>query len=124
MRRRAFARGRGTRRAKGAMNKTEAAYAVVLEAQKRAGAIVDYKYEALTLKLADDCRLTPDFVVEYPDGEVQLHEVKANRQGRWHAEDDARVKLKVAASLFPFRLLVCYPKDKTKLHFQTEEIAA
>lgn len=78
-------------------NKTEAAYMVLLEAKKRAGEIVWYGFEAVTLKLADDTRYTPDFAVLLADMTIEMHEVK----GFWR--DDARVKIKVAAAMFPFR---------------------
>lgn len=78
------------------MNKTEAAYADFLEAKKRAGAIADYRFECAKLRLADKTFYTPDFMVLDPDGSIEFHEVK----GFW--EEDARVKIKVAAAQFPF----------------------
>lgn len=77
------------------MNRLEATYAMRLEAQKRAGKIVLWRYERVTLKLADDTRYTPDFYVLELDGSVSLTEVKG------FMRDDALVKLKVAASQFP-----------------------
>lgn len=77
------------------MNKTERAYAIYLEAQRRAGGIILWRYERLTLKLADDTRYTPDFYVLLPDGQIQLVETKG------FFRDDAKVKLKVAATEFP-----------------------
>lgn len=85
------------RRVPGTMNGTESAYAVILEAKRRAGHIQAYAYEAITLKLAPRTTYTPDFLVLSADGYVELHEVK----GGFH-RDDARVKLKVAATLFPW----------------------
>jgi hypothetical protein len=81
------------RRKKNEMNDTEARYATILEEQKTAGLVLDYDFEKIKLKLADNTFYTPDFTVTTPD-EVQFHEVK----GFW--EDDARVKIKVAASQF------------------------
>ena len=78
-------------------NKTEAAYMALLEARKRSGEVVWYGFEAVTLKLADDTRYTPDFAVILADMTIEMHEVK----GFWR--DDARVKIKVAAAMFPFR---------------------
>jgi hypothetical protein len=82
------------------MNKLEAAYALGLEAQKRAGRIQGYWYEGITLKLGPDCRYTPDFLVILEDGEVQLHEVKG------HMRDDAAVKLRVCVERYPFRIFL------------------
>lgn len=77
------------------MNKLEAAFGMSLEAQRRAGKIVLWRYERVTLKLADDTRYTPDFYVLELDGSVSLIEVKG------FMRDDALVKLKVAATQFP-----------------------
>jgi hypothetical protein len=75
----------------GRMNKTEAAYAAVLQARLQAGEIDHYEYEGVKLRLADKTFLTPDFLV-IANGGIEFHEVK----GFW--EDDARAKIKVAAS--------------------------
>jgi hypothetical protein len=82
------------------MNGMEAEYAVQLEARKRAGAIVAYWYEAQTMKLAHDTRYTPDFLVQLPNGEMELHEVK----GFWR--EDAKIKAKVCASLYPYPVYI------------------
>ncbi|ASK18874.1 DUF1064 domain-containing protein [Halomonas sp. N3-2A] len=90
----------------GKMNKTEAAYASLLESLKHAGEIVWYSFEGMTFKLADNTRYTPDFAVMRADGLIELHEVK----GFWR--DDARVKIKVAAELFPFRFIAVKKQSK------------
>jgi hypothetical protein len=77
------------------MNKTESAYAAHLELRKRAGEILDYRFEPLKLRLAPNTFYTPDFLVITP-AQAEIHEVK----GFW--EDDARVKIKVAAESFPW----------------------
>jgi hypothetical protein len=81
----------------GEMNKTEAEYAAVLDARATAGEVLWHKFEGLKLRLADNTFYTPDFAVMASDGVIECHEVK----GHW--QDDARVKIKVAASLYPFR---------------------
>lgn len=90
----------------GAMNKTEEAYAARLEFQKHTGHILWYKFEGITFKLADDTRYTPDFVVMLSNGELEAHEVK----GQW--QDDAKVKIKVAASMFPLRFIAVKVRRK------------
>lgn len=80
----------------GQMNKLESRYADRLELLKRAGQIATYWYEGITLRLARRTGLTPDFVVQLTDGTLELHECKGFMQ------DDAAVKLKVAATMFPF----------------------
>ncbi len=44
------------------MNKVEGEYAMILEAQKRAGEILRYEFEGITLRFAN-VKYTPDFVV-------------------------------------------------------------
>ena len=101
------ARGRLPLHKNGEMNKTEAAYAAdVLERRKQTGEVVDYWFERFTFKLADDCRYTPDFVVMLASGELECHETK----GYW--QDDAKVKIRVAASLFPFRFVAIQKQSK------------
>lgn len=90
----------------GAMNKTEAAYAETLEQQKQAGLILWYKFEGVKLRLADNTFYTPDFAVMIKSGVIEMHEVK----GFW--QDDARVKIKVAAEIYPFRFIAVKAQAK------------
>lgn len=99
----------------GVMNKTEQAYADRLEALRAARQIQSWKFEAVKLRLADKTFYSPDFLVVDADGYVELHEVK----GFW--EDDARVKVKVAAEQFPFRFLAVKKVSKAKGEWEFEE---
>ena len=90
----------------GQMNKTESAYCQLLEVRKRSGEVAWYRFEGIRLRLADNTFYTPDFAVMLSSGEVELHEVK----GFW--TDDARVKTKVAAEQYPFRIIAVTPKPK------------
>jgi len=90
------------------MNSLEAQYAETLESMKREGDIVWYAFEPVKLKLADKTHYIPDFMVQTADSEIEIHEVK----GFWR--EDARVKIKVAASIFPFRFLAVTPIPKSK----------
>lgn len=91
----------------GQMNQTEAAYAKHLEALKQAGQVVWYKFEGMKFRLADNTFYTPDFAVMQASGAMELHEVK----GKW--EDDARVKIKVAADIYePFRFFAVKVRAK------------
>ncbi len=103
---------RGEKKAPRSMNKTEAAYGAFLEGQKASGRVAWYRFEGMTLKLADDCRYTPDYVVMLATGDIECHEVK----GFWR--DDARVKIRVASSLYPFRFVAV---TKTKGGWDVEE---
>lgn len=89
------------RRTPGEMNGLERAYADgVLEPLRLAGEVAFYWFEQVTFKLADNLRYTPDFMVMRVDGTLECHEVKG---GLW--EDDARVKIKMAAHIFPHRFV-------------------
>ena len=75
------------------MTGTEREYSMQLEAMKRRGEIFDWKFEGITLRLADRCRYTPDFFVIVAMAPLRLRfcEIK----GR-HVWDDSKVKFKVA----------------------------
>lgn len=90
----------------GTLNKTEAAYAAHLDVLMAAGEIRWHRFEGLKLRLADNTFYTPDFAVMASDGVIECHEVK----GFW--QDDARVKIKVAADLYPFRFLAIRARTK------------
>lgn len=96
----------------GQMNKTEAAYANELELRKRVGEIQWYSFEGIKLRLADNTFYSPDFFLMRADGTLECKEVK----GFW--QDDARVKIKVAASMFPFRFTAV---KKSKQGWEEEE---
>jgi hypothetical protein len=90
----AKASGRATREA-GKMNRLETRYAEHLEVRKMCGEIAKWRFEPWKLRLAPKTYYDPDFEVVMLDGKIELHETK----GHW--EDDARVKIKVAATMFP-----------------------
>lgn len=83
------------------MNKTEAAYARRLEALKFNGEVLWWAFEPVNIRLADNTFYRIDFMVQLASGEIQCHEVK----GFWR--EDARVKIKVAAALLPFKFIAC-----------------
>lgn len=116
--RRAFANRALGRMKAGAMNQTESAYEHHLRKRQLVGEIVWYRFEGLTLRLAERCSYTPDFVVMCADGQIELHEVKGSR-AIFH--DDARVKVKVTAELFPFRMIAAYPRDRVFSGWDIEE---
>jgi hypothetical protein len=81
------------------MNKIERRYSEHLELRRRAGEIVWWGYESIKLRLATRTYFTPDFAVQPPIGRLEIHETK----GFWR--EDARLKMKTAAELFPFRFV-------------------
>ena len=84
----------------GQMNKLEAAYAAHLELLKASGDVLWWKFEGLKFRLADKTFLTPDFVVMTRSGLIELHDVKG------FLMEDANVKMKVAASMYPFEFFI------------------
>ena len=86
----------------GERNKTEAAYEQLLELRRRAGEVAWYKFEGIKLRLADSTFLTPDFAVMLADGTMEIHDTKG------FMTEDANVKLKVAAEMYPFRFFAVY----------------
>lgn len=90
----------------GERNKTEAAYEKHLELLKNAGEISWYRFEGLKLRLADNTFYSPDFFVMNKNGELEAHEVKG------FMLDDANVKIKVAADIYPFTFKLVKAKPK------------
>jgi len=78
------------------MNKTEDAYAWVLEAMKKSGEIKDYRFESINLRMADRTYYRPDFLVVFHT-HFEIHEIKGG-----FVQDDAMVKFKATAELFPW----------------------
>lgn len=77
-------------------SRTEQRYAALLDVWQREGQVRKWRYEAMRLTLATlKTTLTIDFWLTRPDGRIELHEVKG------FAREDAMVKLKVAAVLYP-----------------------
>jgi hypothetical protein len=90
----------------GEMNKTEQRYDAFLQNETHAGRILWHKFGAIKLRLADNTFLTVDFAV-LPAGDrvLEMVDVKGG-----FTFDDARVKIKVAASLYPFRFVIVKPR--------------
>ncbi len=90
----------------GVMNKTEAAYERHLNSRLNSGELLWYKFEGVKLRLADKTFYSPDFFVMRKDGVLEVRETK----GFW--TDDAKVKIKVAASIYPFVFKAIYAIPK------------
>ncbi|MHB1950085.1 MAG: DUF1064 domain-containing protein [Acidiferrobacteraceae bacterium] len=98
----------------GSMNTLERAYAERLQSLVLLDEIHDWRYEPFKLRLADNTGFTPDFMVLRSDGTIEFHEVK----GFW--EDDARVKIKVAAELYPWFTFVAASRKRARDPWQFE----
>ena len=100
LRRRFKARGDGSRYGKrhkpGVMNGTDSKYAETLEALRLEGNVVAWHFEAVTFKLAEALRYTPDFMVEYCDGVIEFVDAK----GGGPIDDKSVAKIKMAAEKF------------------------
>jgi hypothetical protein len=89
------------------MNDWERRYATHLTVLQRGGIVQWWAYEALRFKLGRGAWFKPDFAVLLADGTLELHEVK----GHWR--EAARVRIKVAASMYPFRFVVVRPDGES-----------
>lgn len=99
----------GKRHKPGVMNDTETAYADELQLRKLAGEVIEWQFESMTLKLAKDCRYTPDFLVVLADGIIEMVDAK----GGGPMDEKSRVKCKCAAEKFPwFRFVICQRQSK------------
>jgi len=74
-----------------------------------------YHFEGVRLRLADNTTYTPDWFVVFDD-HFELHEVK----GFWR--DDARVKIKVAAEIYPYFRFLAVTRKSRKAPWNFEKI--
>ena len=81
------------------MNKLESDWAMVLEAQKYNGEIKWWMYQPMSFNLGNGAKYRPDFGVLKADNEYVLYETK----GHWR--EAARVRIKVASAMHPFRFI-------------------
>lgn len=94
---------------KGSMNKTEAAYAAHLDQQKLAGLILDWKFHALRVRLADNTFYETDFIVLAADSTVEIHETKGG-----FTTDKGQMKIKLCAEVLPWFRMIKATKLKPK----------
>jgi very-short-patch-repair endonuclease len=89
------------------MNHTEEKYSRHLQDRLLCGEIRWWAFECWKLRLADNTFYTPDFIVVDNALRIEAHEVKHwwRNAGRTGWEEDARVKIKVAADMHPIRFV-------------------
>ncbi|QTH79818.1 endonuclease I-like superfamily protein [Klebsiella phage vB_KpnP_ZX1] len=97
------------RKKKGEMNATEAKFANYLRGLEITGEILWWRHEGIKLQLADNTTLNVDFNVMYADGLLVMIDVKGAKA---IIEEDAKVKMKVAAEQFPFVFRYAFPRQK------------
>ena len=88
------------------LNKTEQAFFDYLTAREEPGVLRNVlPPQSITLRIANGCRYTPDFMVAYhvqhDDGNGYAQELVAY-EVKGFLRDDAAVKIKVAATAFPW----------------------
>jgi len=81
---------------KSEMNKTEALYALELDALLRENIIASWKFESIKLRLAKRTWYTPDFFVIPTIGRPRFVEIKG------FLRDDAAIKFKLAREAYPW----------------------
>lgn len=103
------------RRAPGAMNKTERAFADYLDARLLSGEIIWWEYQPISLKFAwknNRVSYSLDFGVVFADATIGLYEVKGT-QG-WKLDSESRTKFMEAVERYPmFRLIAAF-KQRVK----------
>lgn len=97
------------RLAPGKLNKTEARFDAYLCRLHAEGSVLWHRPQCISLKLADDCWFRTDFAYLPPDRVLTIVDVKGARA---MMQDDAKVKMRVAAGLFPFRFAYAFPLSK------------
>lgn len=111
------ARGRKFSRSDG-MNKTEAAYSELLESKRLGGEIAGWWYEPVNLRIGVKCFYRPDFMVMQSDGAIEFHECKAAWGNKAGWQDDARVKVRAVAALFPMFKFIAAVRHRDRWEFE------
>lgn len=99
------------------MNGTERAYDAYLRTLYVAGEVLWWAFEGMKIILGPGATYTPDFLVLYADGRLELHDTKGTKKiktGRkagektcW-VEEHALVKCKITTAVFPIPLFLVY----------------
>lgn len=87
-------------------NKTEALYGAYLYVQSRlpncaAQRVTWSAFEVIKVRIGVQCWYTPDYLVQYADGHLELHDCKGTKNEKYRAEDDAIVKARAVGAHFP-----------------------
>ena len=86
---------------KGTMNKTEAAFAEWLEAEKLAGRVLDWKFHPMRVRLADNTYYEVDFLALGADMGLTIYETKGG-----YTSDKGQIKIKLCAEVLPYFRMV------------------
>lgn len=99
-------KGRGKRKPRGEMNRLESSFAEYLEEQRKLGLIEWWAFESIKFRIGNGAWFTPDFVAMNVHAEIVFYETKG------FMRDAANVRLKVAASSFPFDFILVKKVNK------------
>jgi hypothetical protein len=96
----------------GVMNKSEAAYAAsVLDPMILAGQLDAWYYESWTLRIGDDLRYTPDWMLIDASGFVSFEDFKGSKRAA--GQKRQRVAIRAAATHYPhFRFYLVLQRPK------------
>lgn len=99
---------------RGEMNGLERRFqAEYVDPLKLAKVLVDAHFEAMTFRLAKKTHYTPDFDLVFASGLLAFVECKAGwSTGKAGYTDDARVKIKVVAEMYPHFAFVSAVHDR------------
>ncbi len=105
---------RGVKKERGIPNKTECAFLVeYIQPMLDSGEAVHCWYEAWSFKLTETTpegkpgiRYTPDFVVFFDSGNIDIYEVKG------YATNEALNRVKMFADKYPFKIFVATKQTK------------
>ena len=120
-------KGKKIRHVLGQMNKTEEAFSQFAETHLKAGLILGWWFESVTLLLGPNMRYTPDFMIFEMDQTITFVEVKPSYtdkesgKRKVFARDGSLEKLKVASTKYPFRFKLAV--RQTGIIFDVKEIS-
>jgi hypothetical protein len=83
------------------MNKTERAYSVLLDEEKRQGLVIDWKFHPMRVRLADNTFYEVDFLVLHADMKLAIHETKGG-----FVTQHGQMKIKLCAEVLPYFRMV------------------
>jgi hypothetical protein len=92
---------------KGQMNKTEQAYAALLDREIEAGAVLGWKFHPLRVRLAKNTYYEIDFLVLKADGHLEIHEIKGG-----FTTEKGQMKIKLCVEVMPWIPVIKCTKQK------------
>lgn len=91
------------------MNRTEEAYAALLDQKKLTGDVIDWKFHPFNVRLGDNTFYEVDFFVLGGDMRLSIHEVKGG-----YTSEKGGMKIKLCAEVLPYFRMVKASKQSKK----------